>query len=68
MNFGPYMKSGLLKKQQVNFKQISRQIVRAEKDLATVRLVLYVIAAGNELLADNMFRKYTPVERMKIRG
>ena len=40
MNFGPYMKSGLLKKQQVNFKQISRQIVRAEKDLATVRLVL----------------------------
>lgn len=40
MNFNIYLKKGLLKVQHVNFKQISQQINRAEKDLNTVALVI----------------------------
>lgn len=35
-----YLNSGLLKKQNPNFRQIERQIVRAKKDLRTFYLVL----------------------------
>ena len=40
MPFESYLKRGLLKRQRVNIKQIETQIVRANKDLHTARLVL----------------------------
>jgi uncharacterized protein (UPF0332 family) len=40
IDFTSYLKSGLLKQQHVNFKQIEKQIIRAEKDLLTVGVVL----------------------------
>ena len=35
-----YLKKGLLKRQNVNFKQVEKQIIRAKKDLETAQLVL----------------------------
>jgi len=35
-----YLKKGLLKKQHPNFKQISKQVIRAEKDMETFNLVV----------------------------
>ena len=35
MLFEAYLKKGLLKTQRVNFKQIEKQIIRAEKDIRT---------------------------------
>ena len=40
MPFEAYLKKGLLKAQSVNFKQIEKQIIRAEKDLKTAAKVL----------------------------
>lgn len=40
MNFKDYQAQGLLKIVQPNFKQIERQILRAEKDLKTFILVI----------------------------
>ena len=40
MPFEAYLKKGFLKRQNVNFKQIEKQIVRAKKDLDTAKLVL----------------------------
>lgn len=40
MDFQEYIDKGLLKKQKSNFKQISKQIIRAEKDLHTYNLVI----------------------------
>src|SRR3989338_2652540 len=40
MPFESYLKRGLLKRQRVNIQQIETQIVRANKDLHTARLVL----------------------------
>jgi len=40
MSFNIYLKKGLLKRQNVNFKQIEKQLARAKKDLDTARLVL----------------------------
>jgi hypothetical protein len=35
IDFDPYLKKGLIKKQNTNFSQIERQVFRAEKDLIT---------------------------------
>ena len=40
MPFEAYVKKGLLKRQRVNFKQIETQLVRANKDVHTARLLL----------------------------
>ena len=40
MDFDKYIKRGLLKEQRVDFRQIARQIARAERDLVTVELVM----------------------------
>ena len=40
MPFDAYLKKGLLKQQRIHFKQIEKQIVRAEKDLKTAAKVL----------------------------
>ncbi len=40
MDFQSYLKLGLIKKQNPSFKQIERQIIRAEKDLSTFKLVV----------------------------
>ena len=40
MDWGGYFKKGLVKKQIPNFTQIEQQIIRAQKDLKTFKLVL----------------------------
>ncbi|MFH0948366.1 MAG: HEPN domain-containing protein [Elusimicrobiota bacterium] len=40
IKFQEYLNKGLLKTQNPNFKQIEKQIVRAEKDLCTFNLVI----------------------------
>lgn len=40
MNFKDYVSKGLLKEQKADFKQIEKQIIRAEKDLTTFNLVV----------------------------
>ena len=40
MNWAKYLKKGLIKEQKSNFKQIGKQIIRAEKDLSTFSLVI----------------------------
>jgi uncharacterized protein (UPF0332 family) len=40
INWQKYLSAGLLKKQQPNFKQIEKQISRAEKDLRTFEVIL----------------------------
>ena len=37
MPFDAYLKKGLLKRQEANFKQIEKQIARAQKDLETAQ-------------------------------
>lgn len=40
MDFQKYISKGLIKKREVNFSQIKKQIMRAEKDLDTYTLVI----------------------------
>jgi uncharacterized protein (UPF0332 family) len=40
IDWGEYLKKGLVKEQRPNFDQIDQQIIRAEKDLKTFGLVL----------------------------
>jgi len=40
MNWAKYLNKGLIKEQKSNFKQIGKQIIRAEKDLSTFSLVI----------------------------
>ena len=40
MDFQKYINKGLLKRQEANFKQIKKQIIRAGKDLDTYNLVI----------------------------
>ena len=40
IDWGEYLKKGLVKEQRPNFDQIEQQIIRAEKDLKTFGLVL----------------------------
>jgi len=35
IDFGYYLRNGLIKHQGINFNQIEKQIIRAEKDLDT---------------------------------
>lgn len=40
MNWAKYLNKGLIKEQKSNFKQLGKQIIRAEKDLSTFSLVI----------------------------
>ena len=40
IDFGYYLRNGLIKQQRIDFNQITKQIVRAGKDLETFSLVL----------------------------
>jgi uncharacterized tellurite resistance protein B-like protein len=40
IDFGYYLRNGLIKQQRIDFNQITKQIVRAGKDLDTFTLVL----------------------------
>jgi uncharacterized protein (UPF0332 family) len=40
IDFGYYLRNGLIKQQRIDFNQITKQIVRAGKDLDTFSLVL----------------------------
>ena len=51
MPFEAYLKKGLLKTQHVNFKQIEKQIIRAEKDIRTATITYHaMLRVGRALL------------------